>query len=204
MTVGTWTRTAAATLFGSVVTAAVFLMMQGLIEPERLEIRESPPGAVLDFLPVIEPTPSTIRDPKPKRPDEPIEPPPTDIRPPVGDRFVDTFGVPFEAPPADQPADPTLGALSDGDALPIVKVQPVYPRYALTRNIEGYVLVEFTIDTLGRVVDVQVIEARPEGVFEQAALQAAQRFRYKPRVVNGQPTPVSGVRHLLTFEIESG
>ena len=33
----------------------------------------------------------------------------------------------------------------DGEYLPIVKVAPVYPRRALQRGIEGFVIVEFTV-----------------------------------------------------------
>jgi protein TonB len=50
---------------------------------------------------------------------------------------------------------------------------------------------------------VQVIEAEPRGMFERAALKAVERFRYKPRVVNGEATTVNGVQHLVTFELSS-
>lgn len=91
--------------------------------------------------------------------------------------------------------------MSDGDALPVVKVTPVYPARAAERGIEGHVLVEFTIDTLGRVADIAVVHADPRGVFDRAALKAVERFRYKPRVVNGIAIPVSGVQHLVSFEL---
>jgi protein TonB len=39
---------------------------------------------------------------------------------------------------------------------------------------------------MGTVEDVQVLESDPAGVFEQAAIKAVYRWRFKPRIVNGQ------------------
>ena len=90
----------------------------------------------------------------------------------------------------------------DGEYLPIVKVTPVYPRRALQRGIQGYVIVEFTVSKIGAVVDAFVVEANPEEIFDQAAIDAAKKFKYKPRVVNGEPAAVSGVQNRITFKID--
>ena len=90
----------------------------------------------------------------------------------------------------------------DGEYLPIVKVAPVYPRRALQRGIEGFVIVEFTVTKQGTVRDPIVVEANPSGIFEQAAMDAAMKFKYKPRVVNGEATEVSGVQNRITFQID--
>ena len=90
----------------------------------------------------------------------------------------------------------------DGEYLPIVKVAPVYPRRALQRGIEGFVIVEFTVTKQGTVRDPVVVEANPSGIFEQAAMDAAMKFKYKPRVVNGEATEVSGVQNRITFQID--
>lgn len=93
---------------------------------------------------------------------------------------------------------------SDGDYLPIVKVEPVYPRRAQERGIEGYVVLSFTVSPTGAVTDPVVIESQPQGVFEEAAIKAALRFKYKPRVENGKPVAVTGVQHVISFAIEKG
>lgn len=93
------------------------------------------------------------------------------------------------------------GFSSDGEYLPIVKVQPVYPRRALQRGIEGYVIVEFVVTKNGSVRDPVVIEAQPEGIFDSAAMKAALKFKYKPRVVDGEPIEVPGVRNKISFAI---
>ena len=90
---------------------------------------------------------------------------------------------------------------SDGEYLPIVKVQPIYPRRALSRGVEGYVIVEFTVTKQGTTRDVFVVESS-SSMFENAAVKAAQKFKYKPRIVDGEPIEVPGVQNQITFEIE--
>lgn len=91
---------------------------------------------------------------------------------------------------------------SDGDYLPIVKVAPMYPESAASRGIEGYVLLQFTVTETGSVENPQVIEAQPPGVFDDAAKKAVLRFKYKPRVENGKPVRVEGVKQVITFKLD--
>jgi periplasmic protein TonB len=91
---------------------------------------------------------------------------------------------------------------SDGEYLPIVKVAPLYPESAAERGIEGYVLLEFTVTETGATSNPSVIESQPKGVFDEAAMKAVLKFKYKPRVENGRPVSVSGVRHVITFKLD--
>ena len=93
------------------------------------------------------------------------------------------------------------GFSSDGEYLPIVKVNPQYPRRAQTRGIEGYVLLEYIVTKTGAVRDPVVIEAKPPGIFNRAAINAALKYKYKPKVVNGEPIDVAGVKTRITFEM---
>ncbi|MCZ6640597.1 MAG: TonB family protein [Gammaproteobacteria bacterium] len=93
------------------------------------------------------------------------------------------------------------GGFPDGNYLPIVKVAPVYPRDAQTQGIEGYVVLEFVVTRTGRTADVVVVESSPPDVFDSAALNAVQRYKYKPRVVDGKPIEVAGVRNRISFEL---
>lgn len=90
---------------------------------------------------------------------------------------------------------------TSGEYLPLVKVQPVYPRRALERGIEGYVIVEFTVTKTGQVRDPVVVEADPPRIFDSAAINAALKFKYKPRVVEGEPIEVPGVQNKITFAL---
>lgn len=150
--------------------------------------------------------------PKPEKPNKPeaspqamsiqqskVEGPTTALNLPMGPMGVDTdveVGTGLSVSKND--------LASDGDYLPIVKVEPVYPRRAQERGIEGYVVVSFTVTPTGAVIDPIVIEAEPKGVFDDAASRAVLRFKYKPRVENGKAVTVSNVQHVLTFAIEKG
>ncbi len=90
----------------------------------------------------------------------------------------------------------------DSDYMPVLKVVPIYPQRATKRNQEGYVIVEFTVTRSGGVRDVKVIESKPKYVFDNAAIEAARKFKYKPRKVDGEPVEVQGVRNEFTFRLE--
>ena len=85
---------------------------------------------------------------------------------------------------------------------PLSKVEPEYPEKALKENIEGYVILEFDVDTTGSVDNVSVIESDPPDVFDKSAVSAARQFKYTPKYVNGQPVRVKGVINRIFYEIE--
>ena len=89
----------------------------------------------------------------------------------------------------------------DSEYRPLFKIAPVYPPKAAARGIQGYVLLEFTVTSEGAVRNPKVIESRPRGIFERAAVEAAQHFRYLPKYVNGEPIEVQGVRNRIAFEL---
>ena len=62
-------------------------------------------------------------------------------------------------------------------------------------------LVEFTVTAAGTVKDVVVADAKPPKIFDRAAITAAGKFRYKPRVINGKAVEVQGVQNLIRFEM---
>jgi protein TonB len=201
----TLSRLIIAILLAAVVTLGLFFLMQSLIQSGGSALTDAPKGSVLDFVRVKKEEAAQKKDRKPKKPPKPKEPPP-DMAPPQMDAPSPenaTSGMDFGA---DVAADISLdGGLAlesgDGEFLPIVRVSAVYPRRALQRGIEGYVDVEFTVTKLGSVANPQVIQASPEGIFDQSALDATLKYKYKPRVVNGEPMEVSGVEVRVKFEI---
>ena len=140
---------------------------------------------------------------KPEKPEDPEEPPPPMPEPDFQQPDVTAGALNMAAPRVAPNLDVKGigGFASDGEYLPIVKVQPQYPSRALSRGIEGYVIVEFTVTTNGSVKDPVVVESEPSSIFDSAAMKAALKFKYKPRVIDGEPVEVPGVRNKITFAI---
>lgn len=93
------------------------------------------------------------------------------------------------------------GPAADAEQLPMVTVAPVYPRVAQQQRIEGRCTVEYTIAATGAVQSVRARTCVPAGVFEQAAIEAARQFKYRPRIRGGAPVAVQGVRNEFVFAL---
>lgn len=64
---------------------------------------------------------------------------------------------------------------------------PTYPAEAKRKGIEGWVDVSFLVATDGSVREVQVSKAEPQGVFDQAAMDAVKQWRFEPPLRDGKP-----------------
>lgn len=65
-------------------------------------------------------------------------------------------------------------------------VPPQYPFDAQQKGIEGRVVLRFVVDCGGRVQEPQVVEAEPEGIFEESALAAVVKYLFKPAMKGGK------------------
>ncbi len=165
---------------------------------EQPRLDERPTGAHLTVVPLIEDRPVVeIDHQKPEK--TVVEPPPTNY--PTSPE-PDSGHVDFTKPPTPVPPK-TLGkvGIADGNFLPIVTVAPEYPRRMASRGIEGWVLLAFTVDELGRVVDPRVVDAQPQSGFNKGVLNAITRFKFKPRVVDGKAIAVPGVQQRIVFKL---
>lgn len=90
----------------------------------------------------------------------------------------------------------------EGDLTQIVRVEPFYPRRAAERGLEGYVIVEYTVTSTGSTRDVTVVEST-RSIFDSNAIKAAERFKYQPRIEDGRPVAVNGVRYRFDFNLEN-
>lgn len=194
------------------MTFGLLFLMHALIEanikaPEEVEERK-----IADILMPQREIETKFDVDKPDKPEEVDEPPPDMPEPEFDQPDVNPDAIVMSAPKV----NPNLsvsgigGFGSDGEYLPIVKVQPQYPSRALSRGLEGYAIVEFTVTTNGSVRDPVTIEGmsgRPGGemspstIFNSAAEKAALKFKYKPRVIDGEAVEVPGVRNKITFNI---
>ena len=70
----------------------------------------------------------------------------------------------------------------------IFKPQPEYPPLAKMARIQGTVRLEAIISKDGTIQDLKVIQGHP--LLVKAALEAVQRWRYQPTLLNGDPVEV--------------
>jgi TonB family protein len=72
------------------------------------------------------------------------------------------------------------------DDMVVKSVTPEYPSKAQRRQIEGYVDLHFTTNEAGEVVDVSVAKAEPPDMFEEAAIRALKKWKFKPLIIDGE------------------
>jgi len=188
-----------------VITAALIMLMVALIEFGQTKMDNEKRMKMPDiFMPETElMTNREVQKPEKPKVDEqpPPEIPQQDFDQVDADSQIGAINAP-DSMSAD--LDLSIGtglSASDGEFLPIVKVAPQYPSRASARGIEGYVLLEYTVTKQGTVQGPVVIEAVPPKIFNKAAINSALRYKYKPRVVDGVPQDVKGVRTKITFKL---
>ena len=194
-------RLAAAASLGIGVTFGLLFIMQLLISTGQEAMTDTEKFRLGDFVRVERNEVVEVKKEKPEKPPEP-EVMPDMPTPELMNNFDNVMAVSVAAPQIS--TGMRVGGvgfgISDGEYLPIVKVAPVYPARALQRGLEGYVIVEFTVTRQGTVRDVGVVESTST-LFERAAINAASKFKYKPRVIDGEAVEVPGVRNKISFAI---
>jgi len=182
---------------GLAVALLLFLLMNTLISGEQSFDRDALGGNLVNFIRV---RPDEILETKERaRPDEP--PPPEDPPPPPPMSMADhpkpspvplDIELPNIVVPVTAAGGPSLGgwspgdAAAEGDVIPMVRIDPQWPRAALLDRTEGWVKVEITILPDGTVGNVEVLESEPRGLFDSNTRRAVFRWIFKPAVVDGQ------------------
>ncbi|MDE1329253.1 energy transducer TonB [Vibrio aestuarianus] len=90
---------------------------------------------------------------------------------------------------------------SNQQAMPLYRVEPVYPAKALKRGVEGFVTLSFSIDEMGKATNIKVVEAKPVRMFEREAIQAVTKWKYQPQIVDGQAVSQNGQTVTVEFKI---
>lgn len=209
-------RLPVAMLLSVLMTVMLFYLMQYLIDSGEKALSEGQPGQIVDFTRVREEQEVVTKKRRPEPPPLPDEQPKVAKPNLRAESDPDAWSNEFMAPVANVAVNSSVNFRSDGEYLPILKVQPIYPLRALQRGLVGWVIVEFTVDEIGRVKNPLVIDNcvqiwtpsfehctdRPRRTFDKSALTAASRFKYKPRVIDGQAIATVGVRNMITYELD--
>lgn len=196
-------------LLGAAITFALFSFMAFLVssgdrvKEEQLEniiveVNTTPPKSQAERRQRVPPPPP----PPPKTPPKPQAPEP-ETNSNSGGLTFNMPGVQLAGANAGISA-PGAGFGRDGDATPIVRIEPKYPIQAARDGKEGWVKLSFTINEIGGVEDVQVIEAQPKRIFDKEAKRALRKWKYKPKVVDGKAMKQPGLTVQLDFKMDGG
>jgi len=194
-------------LLGAVVTFGLFAFMAFLVssgdrnkeealENIIVEVNTTPPKSSAEQRRRVPPPPP----PPPKAPPKPQAPEPESNNNNAGLQF-NMPGVQLAGASTGLSA-PGAGFGRDGDATPIVRIEPKYPIQAARDGKEGWVKLSFTINEIGGVEDVQVMEAQPKRIFDKEAKRALRKWKYKPKIVDGKPQRQPGLTVQLDFKMD--
>ncbi|MGB0380492.1 MAG: energy transducer TonB [Luminiphilus sp.] len=198
---GSLARVGVGGLLAIPVAIGLFYLMQALVDRDYKQ-EDTKARKIADIVVPDKVIETNLKEVKPEKVEDPEEPPP-DLEPIDFDTDID-MNVANTAPNTGINLKLSSSGMSSGDGeyLPIVKVAPIYPRRAQTRGISGYCIVEYTVTKTGSIRDPQPVDCQPSGIFERASVKAAEKFKYKPRVVDGEPIEVAGVQNKFTYELE--
>jgi protein TonB len=186
--------------FYSVLTACgvsflLFSLMQFLVSGGRVGLLDIPSGSTMQFIRLQNQSATQLKQRQlPKKPEPPNKTPakPVSIQKNIGQR-------PIAKPRLSMPGVPVmafnnrpfLGGFNsmsmDNDLLPLVRVEPNYPRKAARSGTEGWVEVKFTVLEDGSVSAAKVIKSEPRRVFNREALRAIAKWKFNPKMVDGKP-----------------
>lgn len=159
----------------------IYVVKQVKFKPPEKPKMQDIPKPKTRIVPIPDPTPD---EPEPIREEEPQED--LDF---VPDQDL-VMGIP-EAPPPPEPEGPVRFVVG-GNITEPVKISapaPRYPEAARRARIQGAVILELTIDKRGTVKSAKVLRGLPLGCTD-AAVEAVNKWRFKPSTLNGKPVEV--------------
>ena len=111
------------------------------------------------------------------------------------------FDIPLSFGSGPAVAGQMAASSGDTDVIPLVRIEPQYPRKAAMAGTEGWVQLTFDISESGTVENVEVINAEPKRVFDRAAIQSLLKWKYKPKVVEGKSLRQEDNRVQIDFKL---
>jgi protein TonB len=176
---------------GFAVTVGLFFFMYYLISNPNTALGDQGPTVSITFEQIDLDDDMKLKEREiPKKPPPPKDPPPP---PKMQVQEITPTAMPMpmnlNLNLAYSGTGPYLGTMgidrnADGDVIPLVRIQPIYPRKAAMDRLEGWVEVEFTITETGSVTDVAV-QGFSDRVFVRPAVRSILKWKYKPRIEGG-------------------
>ncbi len=183
---------------GIIIALALLWLMQLMVVKDGNSVVVKAQRPVMEFVRLKQPSETHL-----KQREKPEETPPPESPPPPMPELALSMNQPTVSAPDMAMAIPKLSRLAmnfdgpyigavrqgspDRDFMVLSRIPPRYPYRAARKKIEGWVKVSFVITVQGTVQDAVVVDAKPKGIFDKAALQAILKWRFKPRINNGKP-----------------
>ena len=194
-------------IIGFVIAVIFFLLLAYIVKPSSESLKNENSFRVVDFIRLKKDT--SLREKTrtiPDRPEPPKKPPPPDLVTPELQAPPQAPNLDIEFPDIAVPTDfkgAFLGPQNAGgnsQVVPLVRINPQYPRNELLAGVEGWVKVRFTVEPDGSVSSPKVIQSKPPRVFDTAALRAIKKWKFKPKVVNCVAVQQDGTQ-LIEFKL---
>lgn len=193
------------------VTGSIFAVMNGMVSSDGAENNNQGEQTVIDFIRLKQDSESRVKEREKKEPPKPKKPP----MPPQQTAQQNTLmkqiamSMPNITPDLSLANKSLLGdaqvgmGFGDGDVIPLVRMPAQYPNKAKRRNIEGFVKARLEVNVQGTVDSVEIIEAKPRGVFERSAIRALYKYKFKPQMIDGKPQAQT-VTQTLEYSLDKG
>lgn len=173
-----------------VVNVLMFTAIELMVGMKRIRLGDASNVDIASFIRMAEQSRDVRSRRDPKAPEKPPQEMQQDLRRLNAATSSNLTGMSIDIPDIDIDIGFGGDIAIARELTPLVRVPPEYPMSALSRRIEGFVILSFTVTETGSVIDAEVLRAEPEGVFDRAALRAVSRFKYQPQFVDGKPVQV--------------
>ena len=188
----------------AVITVALFLLMRFFISGD-VKIGEKQDAVRFDINPKVQELEVRQREVKPERTKDVKPPPPPPaiekqkaVQPKEGIASI-SGSIPDFEPPTLNRGNINF-QVSDRDAQPLVRIEPIYPPRAAEQGREGTCEGHFDVSADGKPYHISVTCS--SSMFVRAATRAIQKWKYNPKIVDGKAVARRGVVTPFKFQLE--
>ena len=194
-------------IIGLILAFLFFVTLAYIVKPSNESLKTENSFRVVDFIRLKKD--SSLREKSrtiPDKPEPPKKPPPPDLVTPELTAPPTLQNLNIEFPDISVPTDMKgafLGPQNTGgnsQLVPLVRINPQYPRNELLAGVEGWVKVKFIVEPDGSVSSPRVVQSKPPRVFDSSALRAIKKWKFKPKVVNGVAVEQAGSQ-IIEFKL---
>ncbi len=184
-----------------VVTILLFTAIEYLIGQRRVRLTEGANIEIANFIRAQEQSREVRSRRDPKAPEKPQQEMQQDLNKLQASSSGGMSSLDVDIPDIDLDLDLGGSIAIARELTPLVRIPADYPISALSKEIEGWVLIRFTVTETGSVADPEILRSEPPGVFDRSAKRAVLKWKYQPQIVDGKPAAVVTYTR-LRFEME--